>query len=108
VIEQCFAWQMEGEAIDFARLLLEFDDQQVKNLLVELDENARAKGAVEFDRRLQDVLSAFRRREQERNSRSQMAALKEGHLAEEDELKLLRQFEQQAKTRQGISAPMEG
>jgi DNA primase len=114
VIEACLDWHMEGEPIDFARLLLEFDDQDVKNLLVELDEGAKRKGAVELDGRLQDVLATFRRRDEEHLARSQIATLKEGHANPtdrqvlEDQLALMRQIEQQAKTRQGISAPMEG
>ena len=51
-----------GVTPDFARLLLEFDDPEVKNLLVELDEQARLKPAVEFDVRLQDVLASFQHR----------------------------------------------
>jgi DNA primase len=108
VVEQCFAWHMEGETIDFARLLLEFDDRQVKNLLVELDENARAKGAVEFNGRLKDVLEEFRRRENERQARSSVSAIRQGDLDFADQLRRLKEIEQQAKTRQGISAPMEG
>lgn len=108
VIERCLDGHLSGVTIDFARLLLEFDDREVKNLLVELDESGRRKGAVEFDTRLRDVLDTFQRREQDRLARTQTAALKEGRLAEEEELALLARIEQQVKTRQGISAPTEG
>jgi DNA primase len=108
IVERCLDGHHCGLTIDFARLLLEIDDQEVKNLLVELDESGRSKGAVEFDARLHDVLEKFRHREHQQLTRTQTAALKEGRLAEEDELALLKQIEQQVKTRQGISAPMEG
>jgi DNA primase len=114
VVERCLEWHQEGAVVDFARLLLEFDDGEVKNLLVELDESGRRKGAAEFETRLRDVLNAFRRRDEDRSNRSHVASLKTGRLTEEEQLALLRQIEQQAKsrqqaqTRQGSSAPMEG
>ncbi len=110
LIERCLQWHMEGEAIDFARLLLEFDDREVKNLLVELDESAKRKGAVDLDGLLRNLLATYRRRDAKHEARSKIASLKNtaGELSPEERLALMRQIEEQAKTRQGISAPMEG
>jgi DNA primase len=102
---------------DFERLLLEIEDPVVKNLLVELDEQGRAKGAAGADVRLQDVLAGFERRQKESWARSRTAALKQGQVAEEDELALLLELESQQRARQqqneerlrlGISDPTEG
>lgn len=108
LVERCLDGHLSGDTIDFARLLLEIDAPEVKNLLVELDENGRRKGAVEFNTRLHQVLDTFQRREQDRLARTQTATLKESRLAEEDERALLEQLVQQAKTRHGISSPTEG
>jgi hypothetical protein len=108
IIERCLDGHLSGLVIDFERLLLEIDDREVKNLLVELDESGRSKGAVEFNARLHDVLETFRHREHQQLTRTRTAALKEGRLAEEDELALLKQIQQQVKIRQGISDPTEG
>ena len=108
IVERCLDGHLSGLTIDFARLLLEFDDREVKNLLVELDESGRSKGAVEFDARLHDVLEKFRHRELEQLNRTHTARIKEGRLAYEDDMVLLERIQQQAKIRKGISDPTEG
>jgi DNA primase len=108
IMERCLELHHSGVNVDFARLLLEFQDGEVKNLLVELDENAHRKGTAELDVLLRDVLSNFQRREQQRLAKDQVAALKEGHLSHDEELAMLEMLKQQQQTRQGISAPTEG
>ena len=97
-----------GVPVDFARLLLEFDDPEVKNLLVELDEQARQKPSAEFDVRLQDVLASFGHRAGAAEMQNHTARLKEPQLPEEEALALLLKIQQQVKNRQGISAPTDG
>jgi hypothetical protein len=97
-----------GVAVDFHRLLLEFDDPQVKNLLVELDEQARLKPNAEFDGRFQDVLASFQRRVDAEEVHAQTTRLKAEQLPEEEALALLLKIQQQVKSRQGISAPTDG
>jgi DNA primase len=97
-----------GVTPDFARLLLEFDDPEVKNLLVELDEQARLKPSAEFDVRLQDVLNSFQHRVGAAEMQTHTARLKEEELPEDEALQLLIKIQQQAKNRQGISAPTDG
>jgi len=102
---------------DYHRLLLEIDDAVVKNLLVELDEGGHRKVAGDVTARLQDVLSGFERRRQEHWLRTQTAALKQRHIAEEDQLAVLQELERQQRTRQeenesrarsGSSEPTDG
>jgi hypothetical protein len=100
--------RQSGVSVDFARLLLEFDDPEVKNLLVELDEQARLKSKVEFDVRLQDVLANFHRRSNTEEVKAKTARLKEESLSEEEALALLLKIQQQVKSRPGISAPTDG
>jgi DNA primase len=97
-----------GVTPDFARLLLEFDDPEVKNLLVELDEQARLKPSAEFDVRLQDVLASFQHRAGAAEMQTDTARLKQQQLSDEEALALLLKIQQQAKNRQGISAPTDG
>ncbi len=97
-----------GVMPDFSRLLLEFDDPEVKNLLVELDEQARLKPSAEFDVRLQDVLAGFQRRAGAAAMQTHTARLKQGQLSDEEAMSLLLKIQQQEKSRQGISAPTDG
>lgn len=102
---------------DFQRLLLEIEEPRVKNLLVELDERGCEKGTLDCEARLLDVLSAFENRQREDWARSRTLSLKQGQMAEEDELALLvelerrereRQQQIEARARLGISDPTEG
>lgn len=98
----------QGSEIDFARLLLEFDDPEIKNLLVEFDEAALQKRTSDFEMALRDVLAGFERRKTDLWRHSQTAVLKERRLEEDQELDFLRQLAQQERNRQGISRPTEG
>jgi hypothetical protein len=113
---RCVELWSSGILPDFARLLLEFDDPVVKNLLVDLDEVGRDKQA-ETDIRLHDVLIGFERRQHDDWLRDRTPALKQRQLAQEDELAVLLEIEQQQRARQqqqedrsrlGISDPTEG
>ncbi len=117
VLGQCLRLWSAGILPQFDRLLLEIDDPVVKNLLVELDEGARAKAGSESDVRLRDVLAGFERRPKDDWTRSRTAALKQRQLPKEEELAFLQQLEQQERARQqeqdertrtGISEPTDG
>ena len=99
-----------GVLPDFDRLILEFDDPSLKSLLVDLDEQGRAKGSqmAEPAELLRELLRAFQRREVEKQQPGQLVALRERNLAEEQEIDLLKNILQQERSRQGISDPMEG
>ena len=99
-----------GVLPDFDRLILEFDDPSLKSLLVDLDEQGRAKGSrmAEPAELLSELLKAFQRREVEKQQPGQMVALRERNLAEDQEIDLLKKIVQQERSRQGISDPMDG
>jgi len=99
-----------GVLPDFGRLILEFDDPSLKSLLVDLDEQGRAKGSQMADPAevFQELLKAFQRREVEKQQPGQLVALREQKLAENQELDLLKNILQQERSRQGISDPTEG
>jgi DNA primase len=114
---QCEQLWSAGILPQFDRLLLEIEDEGVKNLLVELDESGRGKSHAEADVRLRDVLAGFERRRREQLLRGPKAALQQRQLAEEDELALLAQLEKHEQARQqeqversrlDISEPTEG
>ena len=109
IYTRALALAAAGVTPDFARLLLEFDDPEVKNLLVELDEQARLKPSEEFDVRLQDVLASFSHRTGAAEIKAQTAHLRELEQRSHDEgLALLLKIHQQEQNRQGISPPTDG
>ena len=95
----------EGIPPTFERLMLEFDEQALKSLLVELDETGRAKGTTQPEALLEDLI----RRIQQTDKR---LALDSGALRQtEDESQqkaLLERLVQQHAARHGISNPTEG
>jgi hypothetical protein len=99
-----------GVLPDFDRLILEFDDPSLKSLLVDLDEQGRAKGSrmAEPAELFRDLLKSFQRREVEKQQPGQRVALRERNLADDQEKDLLQRIVQQERSRQGISDPMEG
>ena len=68
-----------GVLPDFDRLILEFDDPSLKSLLVDLDEQGRAKGSrmAEPAELLSELLKAFQRREVEKQQPGQLVVLRE-------------------------------
>ena len=99
-----------GVLPDFDRLILEFDDPSLKSLLVDLDEQGRAKGSrmAEPAELLSELLKAFQRREVEKQQPGQLVALREQNLDDDQEIDLLQKIVQQERSRQGISDPMDG
>jgi hypothetical protein len=105
---KCCELSDEGVTIDFARLLIEFDEPELKALLVDLDEQSRIEGKPAVDLRLRDVIDFFRQRREEQRNRAAAATLKKRGLAEHEELEVLDQIIRSQRNRQGISAPTEG
>jgi DNA primase len=99
-----------GVLPDFDRLILQFDDPSLKSLLVDLDEQGRAKGSqmAEPAELFDQLLKAFQRRNLEKQQPGQLVALRDGNLAEDQEMDLLKNILQQERSRQGISDPMDG
>jgi len=100
-----------GVTPDFDRLLLEFDDLSMKNLLVDLDEQGRGKTFdaegklkpnAEPATRLKDLLDVLRRREQRRAVDQHAHSLRESKLGADEELAVLQQLIEKERARQGI------
>jgi DNA primase len=94
----------------FNRLMLEFDDPAVKNLLVALDESGQSKGIAQNDPtdRLNELINTFQRKETEKQRPAQIVTLREGGLDEAGQNALLEQILRQERHRQGITEPTDG
>ncbi len=99
-----------GVLPDFDRLILEFDDPSLKSLLVDLDEQGRAKGSrmAAPEELLSDLVKAFQQKEVEKQRPAQLVALREQALADDQAIDLLKNILQQERSRQGISDPTDG
>ncbi|TWT48739.1 DNA primase [Botrimarina hoheduenensis] len=71
----------QGDA-SFERLMLAAASERMKGLLVELDERGRDRATSDVRRRINDLLSARRRRHEDARHGEQLAALEQGNLAE--------------------------
>ncbi len=99
-----------GTVPDFDRLMLEFDQAEMKNLLVELDERGQAKGTREGNPNLlwKEIIRTKQRHEAEQRSPAALAALRDGGLDEQQQDALLRKLIEQARSRQDRTDPMDG
>jgi DNA primase len=97
-----------GITPDFDRLMLEFDDERIKSLLVDVEEQARLKSAgLTAPGRLRDLLAWHRGQHEELAVQSQARALREEKLSDDEALQVLQELIQQERNRRGISAPTE-
>ncbi len=92
----------------FDHLLVEFDEPELKSLLVDLDERGRAKGGTEAAAELDLLLAARRNRADQVEQRRGMSALASKRVDEDAELEILRQICERERSRQGISVPTDG
>ena len=90
----CLQLARAGQTPDFHRLLVHFDDVQIKNLLVDLDESCAARPSAEPERTMQDLLAAFERRRREQEHRT---ALAEGRTDEQTALAELERLRQESR-----------
>ena len=100
----------DGMTPDFDRLMLEFDQEDIKSLLVELDERGRAKGTHESDPELllKEIIHRRKRYEVQQRSPAALAALRNGRLDEQQQEALLRSLIEQARSRQDRTDPTDG
>ena len=101
--------EAHGE-ITFASLLLAFDEPEMKQLLVDLDESERTRqaDAGEIPARLKSLLDSFARRQHNQRRRAIVTALEERRLGDEAGLDALKQLISQEQNRQGISTSTDG
>ena len=99
IYNKCVELARAGEPIDFARLLLEFDEAETKSVLVSLDEFCQDDERQQGDRELwlQDLLSAADRRQDEQQRRQSLAAAKTNQV---DAEALLSRFCEEARPKQ--------
>ncbi len=108
IFGRCCELAAGGVTPDFDRLMLDLDDWQLKSLLVDVDEQARAKNTPDAVGRLRELIAWHRRREQDQTSQAQARSLREEKLSDDDALRVLQSVIEQERNRQGISAPTEG
>ncbi len=84
---------------DFGRLLAVFDEPEMKSLLVQLDESCTLKAKADRQRWLADLLETHRRRGEEKERRSFLAAARQGV---DNAEQLLAEFCNQAKSKHQI------
>jgi len=102
--------QLDEDDLDsaFDQLMLRFDDPGIKSLLVEMDEKGRRKEIAAPEAVLAELIASFKRREAMRRQPAVAGALRERRYDDEEELNVLREIEQQARARHGISDPTDG
>ncbi len=108
IFGRCCELAAGGVTPDFERLMLDIDDWQLKSLLVDVDEQARAKNTPDAVGRLRELIAWHRRREQDQTSQAQARSLREEILSDDEALRVLQSVIEQERNRQGISAPTEG
>ena len=94
----------------FNRLMLEFDEPALKNLLVDLDETSQSKDRRASDPHdlLRELMNTFKRKESQRQRPRQITALREGGLDENRQIDMLDEILRQERDRQGITKPTDG
>jgi hypothetical protein len=107
---KCCDLSAAGITPDFERLMTEFDDEQIKSLLVDLEERAREKSAANTVERLRELVAWHERQHATLAVQSQARTLREEKLSDEDALQVLQGLIQQERNRRGISTatPAEG
>jgi len=108
IYETCCRLSNKGTVPEFERLMLEFDDAALKNLLVELDENGRAKGINDPAALLQEVITSYRQRQADKQHPAEVAKLSEDGLDEGQKTQLFHKMLRELRARHGISDPTEG
>ena len=114
IYETCCRSAAVGVVATFDRLMLEFDEPAMKNLLVELDEAGQAKGLPSADPALllNGLVKTFRQRESERQRPAEIATLRDGGLDLDAQnkafLALLQREREIQRDRHGISEPTDG
>jgi DNA primase len=109
IFSRCCQLSQAGVTPDFDRLLLEFDQPEIKSLLVDLDEHARSNVTSEPTIRLRLLLESMQHKSMNRELDEKQRMIS-GNLDEAQQIALLLEIhaKQKERTRQGISSPMEG
>jgi hypothetical protein len=96
ILTACSRIAHEQGGLDFGRLMAEFDDQAVKNLLVDLAESSDQKQSSDRERWCQEVIAAVHSRQAERDRRCALATAQYNPLEAE---RILSEFYAQARSK---------
>jgi DNA primase len=96
IYDACRRLLADGSPFEFGRLLAQFDEADIKSLLVQLDESCATKKAADRERWLQDLVDTDRRRRDEADRRRSLAAAQQNS---GDAEQLLAQFLDQSKSK---------
>lgn len=107
ILSKCFEWS-EGDVTLFDRLLTEFDEPDMKSLLVDLDERGRAKGTANITVRFDLIQAKLRAQRQDAELRKHNTQLNEQSTDESSKLEILKRIIAGERSRQGISVPTDG
>lgn len=99
-----------GRLPDYDVLMLEFDDPQIKTLLISLDEDRRGKNRTATLDEVRDLVRALHERKNEESAarHGALPSLESTASGKDEELERLRSAVRRQRERQGISLPTEG
>jgi DNA primase len=105
IFEVCCNMAEEGILPTFDRLMTEFDDPAMKNLLVKFDEAGQSKGlpSLGYEKVVHDLLNIFQQRELEKRRPANVVELREGSKDPQQDALKLEQIMNQERRRQGIT-----
>ena len=107
ILTKCYELAGHGTSL-FDRLLVEFDEPELKSLLVDLDERGRAKGGAEISARVAQILASFRAKRDGAEQRRSTSLLAERSVDGNAAVAILQQIIERERSRQGISMPTDG
>jgi DNA primase len=92
----------------FDRLLVEFEEPELKSLLVDLDERGRAKGGTDGSAKLEQILARYKGKLDDAEQRRQTSVLAQRRVDGQAAVEILQQIIERERSRQGISVPTDG
>ncbi|HMO86223.1 MAG TPA: toprim domain-containing protein, partial [Lacipirellulaceae bacterium] len=97
-----------GHAPTFARMMTALEDEAVKSLLVDCDEQAQLKSQSDLKQRVADLVTALDRRRQDAGHAATVAQLKQNQFDPEQEDRALAALFADLKRRQTVFPPTDG
>jgi hypothetical protein len=108
IFQQCLELEQAGRTVDLPSLLLCYEDERIRSLLVQLDEEATAKSRSELAQRVSDLVRNIQKRQREVEVQNHRARLRDGNLSQDQEEETLSNLFAQFKSRHAGSAPTDG
>ncbi|MGE3407876.1 MAG: DNA primase [Pirellulales bacterium] len=108
VLSRCRDVADTGAVPDFDRLMLECDEPDLKSIIVELDEQGRAKQVADAAGSLRHLLDRLQDKLEQRQRQQEKLSLRESGADEAAQSLVLARLIEQKRSRQGISGPTDG